>query len=173
VKRRPPEPPEKLVVMGRILAPFGVKGWVKVQPNTAEAKNLLAYRSWWVGQEGDWREIAVAGSKVQGNTVVAQFEDCDDRDAAATLRGKSVAVPRAALPAAGSGEYYWADLIGLVVVNGEAQELGRVVGMIETGANDVLVVQGERERLIPFIATVIREVNLASGVVRVDWAADY
>jgi len=154
--------------MGRILAPFGVKGWVKVQPNTAEAKNLLAYRSWWVGQEGDWREIAVAGSKVQGNTVVAQFEDCDDRDAAATLRGKSVAVPRAALPAAGS-----ADLIGLVVVNGEAQELGRVVGMIETGANDVLVVQGERERLIPFIATVIREVNLASGVVRVDWAADY
>lgn len=159
--------------MGRILAPFGVKGWVKVQPNTAEVRNLLAYRSWWVGQEGDWREAAVAEAKVQGDAVVAQLEGCEDRDAAAALRGKTVAVPRAALPAAKSGEYYWADLIGLAVVNEESLELGRVVGMLETGANDVLVVQGERERLIPFIATVIREVNLASGVVRVDWAADY
>jgi 16S rRNA processing protein RimM len=159
--------------MGRILAPFGVKGWVKVQPNTAEAKNLLAYRSWWIGQEGDWREIAVAEAKVQGNAVVARLEGCDDRDAAATLRSKVVAMPRAALPAAKDGEFYWADLIGLAVVNDDALELGRVVGMMETGANDVLVVQGERERLIPFIATVIREVNLASGIVRVDWAADY
>lgn len=159
--------------MGRILAPFGVRGWVKVQPNTAEVRNLLAYRSWWVEQESDWREVAVVEAKVQGNTVVAQLEGCGDRDAAAMLRGKTVAVPRAALPPAKSGEYYWDDLIGLAVVNEEALELGRVVGMLETGANDVLVVQGERERLIPFIATVIREVNLASGVVRVDWAADY
>jgi 16S rRNA processing protein RimM len=159
--------------MGRILAPFGVKGWVKVQPNTAEVRNLLAYRSWWVGQEGDWSEILVAEAKVQGDTVVARLAGCDDRDAAATLRGKTVAVPRAALPAAKSGEYYWADLIGLAVVNEDALELGRVVGMLETGANDVLVVLGERERLIPFIATVIREVDLGSGVVRVDWAADY
>jgi 16S rRNA processing protein RimM len=159
--------------MGRILAPFGVKGWVKVQPNTAEIRNLLTYRNWWVEHEGDWRETAVAEAKVQGSAVVARLAGCDDREAAATLRGKAVAVPRAALPEAKSGEFYWADLIGLAVVNEEALELGRVVGMLETGANDVLVVQGERERLIPFIETVIREVDLPSGIVRVNWAADY
>ena len=159
--------------MGRILAPFGVKGWVKVQPNTAATRNLLAYQTWWVGREGDWREIAVAEARVQGRAVVARLESCDDRDAAAAFRGKSVAVPRAALPRAQSGEYYWADLIGLAVVNGDAQAFGRITGVLQTGANDVLVVAGERERLIPFIAEVIREVDVAAGVVRVDWGADY
>jgi 16S rRNA processing protein RimM len=84
-----------------------------------------------------------------------------------------VALPRAALPETRSGEYYWADLIGLAVVNTGSKELGSVVGMLQTGANDVLVVQGERERLIPFIATVVREVDLKAGVIRVDWDADY
>ena len=159
--------------MGRILAPFGIKGWVKVQPNTAAIRNLLDYRTWWVGSEGGWREIAVAEAKVQGDTVVARLAGCEDRDAAAALRGKTVAVPRAALPAARSGEYYWADLIGLAVVNAGSQQLGSVVGLLQTGANDVLVVQGERERLIPFIADVIRNVDLASGVIQVEWGADY
>ena len=74
--------------MGRILAPFGVKGWVKVQPNTAATRNLLAYQTWWVGREGDWREIAVAEARVQGRAVVARLGSWDDRDAAAALRGK-------------------------------------------------------------------------------------
>jgi 16S rRNA processing protein RimM len=159
--------------MGRILAPFGVKGWVKVQPNTAAIQNLLAYRTWWVGDEGDRRELAVADAKVQGGAVVARLEGCTDRDAAVLLRGRPVALPRAALPETRSGEYYWADLIGLAVMNTGSKELGSVVGMLQTGANDVLVVQGERERLIPFIATVVREVDLKAGVVRVDWDADY
>ena len=159
--------------MGRIMAPFGVKGWVKVQPNTAAIQNLLAYRTWWVGGEGDWREHAVAAAKVQGDAVVARLAGYDDRDAAATLRGKPVAVPRAALPEAKSGEFYWADLIGLAVVNESGQDFGRVTEILETGANDVLVVQGERERLIPFIASVIREVDPGAGRIRVDWGADY
>ena len=159
--------------MGRIIAPFGVKGWVKVQPNTAAIQNLLAYRTWWVGGEGDWRERAVAEAKVQGSAVVARLTGCDDRDAAALLQGKPVAVPRAALPQVRNGEYYWADLIGLAVVNVAGQEFGRVTQILETGANDVLVVQGERERLIPFIAPVIREVDPGAGMIRVDWAADY
>ena len=160
-------------MMGRISAPFGVKGWVKVQPNTAATHNLLAYNTWWVGREGDWREIAVAEARVHGRTVVARLEGCDDRDAATALRGQSVAVPRAALPGTKSGEYYWADLIGLAVVNASAQALGRITGVLQTGANDVLVVAGQRERLIPFIAEVIREVDLAAGVMRVEWDADY
>ena len=90
-----------------------------------------------------------------------------------SLRGKPVAVPRASLPAARSGEYYWADLIGLAVVNTGSEQLGSVVDVLQTGANDVLVVQGERERLIPFIATVIREVDPGAGMIRVDWGADF
>ncbi len=159
--------------MGRISAPFGVKGWVKVQPNTAATGNLLAYQTWWVGREGDWREIAVAEARVQGRALAARLEGYDDRDAAAALRGTLVAVPRAALPRTQSGEYYWADLIGLAVVNASAQGLGRITGVLETGANDVLVVAGERERLIPFIAEVIRDVDLAAGVMRVEWGVDY
>jgi len=161
------------MTMGRISAPFGVKGWVKVQPNTAATQNLLAYKTWWVGSEDNWREIAVAEARVQGRTVVARLEDCNDCDAAAALRGKSVAVPREALPQTRSGEYYWADLIGLAVVNGSTQTLGQITGVLQTGANDVLVVAGERERLIPFIADVIRDVDVAAGVMRVEWDADY
>jgi len=159
--------------MGRITAPFGVKGWVKVQPNTAAARNLLAYKAWWMEGDGDWRSIAVAEAKVHGRTVIAKLEGCEDRDAAAALRGKLVAVPRAELPGTKSGEYYWADLIGLAVVNGAGQALGRITGVLQTGGNDVLVVAGERERLIPFIADVIRDVDLAAGVMRVAWDADY
>ena len=159
--------------MGRISAPFGVKGWLKVQPNTAAARNLLAYRTWWVESDGDWRKIAVAEARVQGRAVVAKLEGCDDRDAATAWRGKLVAVPRAELPGAKSGEYYWTDLIGLAVVNESAQALGRITGILQTGANDVLVVAGERERLIPFIADVIRHVDLDAGVMRVEWGADY
>ena len=159
--------------MGRIAAPFGVKGWVRIRPNTAAPRNLLSYPTWWVGSDGNWRETAVAEAKVQDRAVVARLEGCDDRDAAAALRGKSVAVPREALPRAQQGEYYWADLIGLKVANTAGQELGRVTGMLQTGANDVLVVAGERERLIPFIAEVIREVDPTGGFVRVEWGADY
>jgi 16S rRNA processing protein RimM len=159
--------------MGRITAPFGVKGWLKVQPNTAATRNLLDYRTWWVESEGGWRETAIAEARVHGRAVIARFVGCDDRDAAAALRGKSVAVPRATLPETKRGEYYWTDLIGLAVTNGAGQALGSITGVLPTGANDVLVVAGDRERLIPFIADVIREVDVAGGVVRVEWDADY
>ena len=159
--------------MGRITAPFGIKGWVKVQPNTAATRNLLDYRTWWVDGEGGWRETAVAEARVHGRAVIARLGGCEDRDAAATWRGKLVAVPRAELPGTKRGEYYWTDLIGLAVVNGAGQALGAVTGMLQTGSNDVLVVTGERERLIPFIAEVIRDVDVAAGVMRVEWGADY
>jgi len=160
--------------MGRISAPFGVKGWLKIQPHTSEAGSLLAYPRWWVGRDDGWQEYEVADARVQsGGVVVARLAGCEDRDAAASFRGREIAVRRSQLPAARLGEHYWADLMGLAVVNGESQELGSIVGILQTGANDVLVVQGGRERLIPFIAGVIREVDLDAGVVRVDWSAEY
>lgn len=159
--------------MGRVSAPFGVKGWIKVQPFTAAAANLLPYTVWWLGRNGAWVKCAVSGAQVHGRSVVAQLEGCNDREAAARFRGMQVAVPRDVLPQTDTNEFYWADLIGQKVVNGAAQDFGQVIGILETGANAVLVVAGERERLIPFIAEVIREVDLASGVITVDWGADY
>lgn len=159
--------------MGRITAPFGIKGWVKVQPFTAAAGNLLGYPRWWVQREAEWQEVEVAEARVQMDAVVARLAGCEDRDAAARFRGAEIAVPRSQLPQARPDEHYWADLMGLAVVNGESQRLGSIVGILQTGANDVLVVQGERERLIPFIADVIREVDPAAGVVRVDWSSEY
>jgi 16S rRNA processing protein RimM len=160
-------------MMGRIAAPYGVKGWIRVQPLTAEPRSLLDYRIWWLGGEDGWHEHTLASGRTHGGTVLARLEGCNDREAAAALKGSAVAVPRAALPAAKENEYYWTDLIGLRVVNTGEQDLGRVTAVMQTGANDVLVVGGGRERLIPFITQVIRGVDPGAGVIRVDWGADY
>jgi 16S rRNA processing protein RimM len=166
-----------MVVMGRVTAPFGVKGWVKIYALTAQLGNLRGYPVWWLGHDGNWREMRMVVAKVHGNTLVAQLAGIEDREAAVALKGLEVAVPRSQLPAAAVNEFYWADLIGLSVVNTEQHEFGRVVRVVQTGANDVLVVASgdgtEREVLIPFIAGAIRQVDLAAGVISVDWGKDY
>ncbi len=166
--------------MGRIGVPFGVKGFVKVFPATARVDGLAGYATWWLGRDGQWRDVRVESAKAHGASLVAKLAGVDDRDAAAGLRGLDIAVPRDAFPRAATNEYYHADLVGLRVVNGATEVLGTVTGIMETGANDVLVVRdggGEggdaRERLVPFIANVVKDVNLASGVITVDWGLDY
>ncbi len=163
--------------MGRVTVPFGVKGWIKIYALTAQPGNLRDYPVWWLARDGDWREMRVAAAKIHGNTLVAHLEGIDDREAAAALKGFEIAVPREQLPGAAAGEFYWADLIGLKVVNGEQHEFGRVARIMQTGANDVLVVVGdkdhERETLIPFIASAIKRVDLTAGVISVDWGRDY
>ena len=176
-----------MVVKGRVTAPFGVKGWFKVYTLSEYPDSLCNYRVWWLRREGEWREMQVVEAKVQGNTLVAQFAGIENREAAAAFRGSDIGVPRAQLPDAESGEFYWADLIGLRVVNKEQHEFGRVVRILETGANDVLVVadgsdekpgdgirrEDSREILIPFIADAILKVDIAAGLIAVDWGGDY
>jgi 16S rRNA processing protein RimM len=164
---------KNLVVMGRIAAPFGILGWVKVQPFTEEVSGLLDFPVWNLGRGEQWREVKVLETEAHHKTLVARLDGCNDRDAAAALKGLEVAVPRAALPEAADNEYYWSDLVGLEVVNVQGEVLGKVTEVLETGANDVLVVAGERERLLPFIAQVILDVDLAAGRINVDWGADY
>lgn len=162
--------------MGRVTVPYGVRGWVKVHTLTADPESLGDYPVWRLGRNGDWREVRVLDSRMQGNVLVAQIEGVGDRDAAAALRGSDVAVLRSELPAAGAGEFYWADLIGLSVVSIEQHDFGKVSRIMQTGANDVLVVTAEAgggETLIPFIADVIRQVDLKSGRIVVDWGEDY
>jgi 16S rRNA processing protein RimM len=134
---------------------------------------LIAFKTWWLGRRDEWRPYPVLGARARPRMVIATLEGCANRDEADLLRGCAVAVPRDALPRTADNEFYWADLIGLRVVNGEAQEFGLVVRMLQTGANDVLVVKNGRERLIPFIAEVIRGVDVDAGVITVEWPADY
>jgi len=168
------KPPERLVEMGRISAPFGIKGWIRIQPFTETADSLTNYSIWWLGGAGNWREYEVEQAQAQGVDVVAKLAGISDRDGAAGFKGQQVAIPRESFPPANAGEYYWADLVGLSVKNTEGLDLGVVAAMLETGANDVMVVVGdEHERLVPFIADVIKRVDVAARVIEVDWGADY
>lgn len=159
--------------MGRIVAPYGIKGWIKVQPFTGTPHGLLDYAAWQVGREGDWQERVVESAKVHGSAVVAKLGGIEGRDGAAALQGQRIAVSRSGFPEPAADEYYWADLIGLRVVNAAGVVLGTVSRLFETGANDVMVVDGDRERLLPFIGPVIMKVDLPGGVIEVDWDADY
>jgi 16S rRNA processing protein RimM len=162
-----------MVVMARVAGAFGVRGWIKLQVFTERASSLLDYPVWWLGRDAAWVPAEVEQASVHGSAVVAKLGGLDDREGAAALRGCKVAVPRAALPQNEEGEYYWADLEGLRVSNLEGETLGAVAGLIETGANQVLVVRGERERLIPFVGAVVKSVDLARGELLVDWGADF
>jgi len=159
--------------MGRVMAPFGVRGWVKIQTFTQHAGNLKDYPLWQLGSDGQWRSFRVESARVQGDGLSAKLEAVEDRDAAMALRNCQIAVPRDSFPPAEAGMYYWTDLLGLSVVNTQGAHLGKVQRLMETGANDVMVVEGERERLLPFVAGVVKEVDLAAGVIRVDWGLDY
>lgn len=164
-----------MVVMGRVAAAYGIRGWIKIQSFTEYVDSLLDYRTWWLGQEqGPWREAEVGQCEVHGKTLVAQLADCPDRTAAEKLKGLLIAVPRSSLPEREEGEYYWSELIGLAVVNEAGERLGTVVNLLETGANEVLSVHGDSgEILIPFVASAIKQVDLKNRTIRVDWLAEY
>ncbi len=143
---------------------------MRVQSFARPPESILDFPTWWVETGDGWQERAVESSRVQSNGIVVALEGCGDRESAVALRHAAVAVPRSALPEPAPGEYYWYDLIGLAVATTEGVELGHVDHLLETGANDVLVVHGDRERLIPWIrGQVVHRVDLAGGRMIVDW----
>jgi 16S rRNA processing protein RimM len=168
-----------LVIMGRVVAPYGVFGWLKIVPDTEEFDGLLDYKTWWIGKDDDWRELKVKEAKTHNDVLVVKLQGIDDRDAAVACKGKQIAVPRALLPKLENEEYYWSDLIGLSVKNLQDVDFGKVSDVFATGANDVLVVKDVAksesgiERLIPYIAQVILEVDIAAKTMLVDWDADF
>jgi len=161
------------IVLGRISGVFGVRGWVRIYSYTDPREAVLNYEGWLLGRERSWQSAEVAEGQRHGKTVVARIAGVDDRDQAAELVGKEIAVPRDALPDTEEGHYYWQDLEGLKVVRSDGSELGSVAYLLETGAHDVMVVKGDIERLVPFVRneTVI-DVDLARGVIVVDWEWD-
>ncbi|MCY4222496.1 MAG: ribosome maturation factor RimM [Thiotrichales bacterium] len=164
---------QRRVVLGTITGPCGVRGWVRIRSSTEPPENILRYAPWLVGRDGHWTMVAVAEGRAQGRGVVARFEGCHDRDQALRYRGREIAIERSRLPDPEDGEFYWTDLVGLRVATADGVDLGEVERMLETGANDVMVVRGEFERLIPFISgTVVRSVDVERGVIVVDWHPD-
>ena len=164
---------EQWVTVGRIGRPHGVNGECRVLSYTRPARNLCAYRQWRLRSDRFEVRTLVIGIRPHGTGFVARLDGYTDREQVAALTGLAVEVLREALPPTGEGEYYWTDLEGLEVRTG-GQSLGRVDHLIETGANDVLVVRGERERLVPFIPVqVVLDVDLTAGVITVDWDPDF
>lgn len=167
-----PVEPTQWVLVGRISGLYGVRGWVKLFSHTQPREALLSYQPWFLGDQ--LREVRLVESRAHGKGLVGRLAEIDDRDAAAALVDSSIYVRREQLPQADPGSFYWADLIGLRVLNQDGADFGVVDSLMETGSNDVLVVQGERERLIPFVlGQAIQSVDLDAGEIRVDWDPDF
>ena len=160
---------------GEISGVFGVKGLVKVFSFTDPRENILAYSPWILQKNSQTKEIKIVGGKRHGNNVVAELEGVTDRDAALALLGWKILIRKQQLPKPKPGEYYWADLVGLNVENQQGINLGKVDYLLETGANDVLVVRdGETERLIPFLQQqTVLNIDLDAGLMIVDWDPDF
>ena len=166
---------EKRVLLGKIVGLFGVDGWVKVESYTEPRVRIFKYLPWLLKTARGETEISGVQGRAHGKGLVAALPQVEDRDAALAWLGAEIWVRRTALPKPKRGEYYWVDLEGLDVVTTDGIALGKVSHLFSTGANDVVVVRdGERERMIPFvIKQFVKEVNLDSGRITVDWDPDF
>ncbi len=185
--------PADAVELGRVGEAWGIKGWVRIQPHSADTEALFASKDWYL-QPPEPRfargfsafsgpvAVRVAEIKVHADGVVARIEGMDDRNAAESLKGVRISLPRSAFPATPEGEYYWVDLIGLRVVNREGVDLGVVRDLMPTGPTSVLVleyptvqdgVETVAERLIPFVSAYIDDVDRTARRITADWGVDY
>lgn len=167
--------PNHFVVVGQVVGVFGVRGWVKIRSETEPRTNILQYQPWYLRRQGQWVDARVSASQQQNKGLIVQFEGVHDRDLAAQFVGCDIGVQRSQLPPPAEGEFYWADLVGLQVRNIQGDVLGTVTQLLETGANDVLVVQdGTQEHLIPYVkGYYVMAVKPDAGYIEVDWQRDY
>jgi 16S rRNA processing protein RimM len=164
----------RLLVVGRVIGVHGVKGWLKLHSHTLPIDNILRYRPWHVFVDGIGQEITPAEGRMQGKALVVRFEGVDDRDQAMRWAGAEIRIDRSQLPPPKKGEVYWVDLEGLKVRTTDGQLLGTVDHLFATSANDVLVVKGDRERLIPYVMdTFVKSVDLEGGEMVVDWDPEF
>ena len=162
------------VAMGYVKGAFGIKGWVKVAADTEYADSLLDYPVWQLSKDGFPRRNRLKTGLVAGYELKLKFAYIRDRDAAQLLRGYTIEIKRSDFEHAQEGEYYWADLVGLTVYNRQNELIGTVSSLMETGAHDILVADGEHGRkLIPFVDHYIDNVDLEQGSIIADWGLDY
>lgn len=166
---------ESLIEVGEIIGVFGVKGWVKIFSLTDVRENILNYSPWILSNGIEQRIVNLENGKRQGKSVIALIENVTDRDQAAFFVGWKILIKKSQLPSLNKDEYYWIDLVGLNVLTEQGILLGKVDHLLETGANDVLVVQHDGiERLIPFIQKqVIKKIDLDQQQMVVDWDPEF
>lgn len=165
---------QQLICVGKVSGVFGIKGWIKVFSYTEFKENILSYSPWLLKKGNDFKSIAIEDGKLHGKLVIALLDGITDRDQAASLIGCEIFIRHDQLPEVADGEYYWSDLIGLHVETTEGIALGIVNGLLETGANDVLIIKAERERVIPFLqGQTIISIDLEAGKMIVDWDVDF
>lgn len=170
---------DDLIVIGKIYSVHGVRGEVKVYSFTDPVANLLQYKSWTLRREGCIRQVELVSGRGSDKFLVAKLKGLDDREEARLLAGYEICVPHSLFPELADGEYYWYQLKGLKVIDQAGQLLGKVDHLLETGANDVLVVKpctdslDGRERLLPYTEQCVLSIDLGVGEMRVDWDADF
>lgn len=165
------------VVLGKIGSTYGIRGWLRVFSSTEESESIFDYQPWFIKQGSQWRHIELDGWKRHNQELVIKLKGIDDRDIAHALTNCEIVVDESQLPALSEGEYYWKDLMGCQIVTDQNYDLGKVIDMMETGSNDVMVIKanlkdafGMKERLIPYLdGQVIKKVDLATKVITVDW----
>ncbi len=174
-----PTPADDLVVIGKIVSVYGIRGEVKVYSFTDPLDNLLDYRRWTLRRDGEIRQAELVRGRLHGKVLAAKLKGLDDREEARTFTGYEICIPRSELPSLEEGEYYWHQLEGLKVIDQGGQLLGVIDHLLETGANDVMVVKpcagslDDRERLLPYTGQCVLLIDLAAGEMRVDWGADF
>lgn len=177
------------VIVGKITGVYGIKGWVKVYSYTRPITGILQYKTWLLGRsaqaaksgkpdkQGQKQEIELVEGRQQGKGIIARLAGYDDRDQVRVLIDQEISVPRSQLPALPEGKYYWSDLEGLTVIGLNGETLGRIDHIMETGANDVIVLKSAtkqaKECLIPYVPEVVKEIDLEQGTMRVDWQLDW
>lgn len=160
--------------MGYIKGVFGIKGWLKIAADTEYTDSLLDYPEWQLSKDGRRLNVTLEAGKIVNGELQVKFEGINDRDKAFALRGYTIEIPRESFAPAEEGEYYWADLVGMTVVNTENITLGTVKNLMETGAHDVLVVDGDYgQKLIPFVSHFIDNVDSENRIITADWGTDY
>lgn len=172
--------PDDLVIVGHVLGAWGVQGWVRIKPYSADASAMQVVKTWWLDKP-EMRDVDVRQVKMHGTDLVASLMGVADRNAAELLKGAVVKIARSRFPALADGEYYWTDLIGLQVENLQGENLGQVADMMENGAHPILRVASAAledgkpgpERLIPFVGQFIKTVDLTARKISVDWGADF
>jgi 16S rRNA processing protein RimM len=165
------------VIVGKLGASYGIKGWLKVFSYTEDAESIFAYQPWLIKVKGEWKAVHVEAWKRHGQGIVAKLEGLNVREDAQMLTNAEVAVLAEQLPALSDEEFYWRELFGMTVVTTDGYDLGKVTDILETGSNDVLVVKanlkdafGQKERLIPFLdEQVIKSIDRTAQRIEVDW----
>ena len=166
---------DKKIYLGKITGVHGIKGWLKIQSYSSPPENILNYPSWIINNKGEEDFYSIEQGRKQNNKIVVKLEKIDDRNTAESLINSKIQILRSDLPKLSNENYYWSDLVGLSVLNSEETVIGKIESLIETGANDVMVIITLKDEriLIPFVMhEIIKEVNVELNYIKIDWSIE-